>query len=417
MSLLRSSLSALLMGSLAMSGLAACTDDTPETSTSDEEIIGGFAASHARYDAVGALGVPNGGSWFPFCTASLITPTAVITAEHCIDGGVVGTSFLIGFDGTHPKRAVPVLGGQGETTVAGGFVGLGSDVAIVHLAEPVTDIEPLALGDLDASMVGTRLIAMGYGVRDNYGTAGQRYMGSETFNGVGGNFLAYLFGSLDGFRPHYDGLAGWVKQDYPTPEAVYAASELLPEYEAHFGGRAGDAQDCYGDSGGPILRSVGGVLTAYGVTSGGWSSQNLVCDLGGVFATFGPATRTFIQRELACPMIPLDGTCEGDVVVRCATPEEGGYRPLSTDCSVLGLTCGLDEAGELGCVEPAPPPEPVELSCVGNCGSGVFDPVSGASCFCDDVCEQYGDCCADKLEVCPAAPAPEPDPEPVPPSP
>jgi len=396
MRLLRSTLTTLLLGSLTFSGLAGCADDGPDIGTDPADIIGGFPARSAKYDAVGALGVPDGAGYFPFCTASLITPTAVITAQHCIDN-LQGVSFLIGFDARTPKRAIPVLGGAGESTIEGGFVGLGSDVAIVHLAEPVTDITPLALGDLNDGMVGVRLMAMGYGVQDNNNTAGTRFLGSETFNGVGGNFLAYLYGDLEGFRPHYADLAGWVKQYYPTPEDVFAASELLPDYEAHFGGRAGDAQDCYGDSGGPILRSVNGQLTTYGVVSGGWSSENLACDLGGVYATFGPAARTFITRELACPMIPLAGKCDGDTVIRCATPEEGGYRPLSTDCGELGLTCGVDEAGELGCVDPS---EVHVLSCAGHCGEQVSDPASGAFCYCDSACTAYGDCCTDYASTC-----------------
>ena len=110
-------------------------------------------------------------------------------------------------------------------------------------------------------------------------------------------------------------------------------------------------------------------------------------------------------------MTPHAGRCEGDTVVRRATPEEGGYRLLTTDCSVLGLTCGLDESDELTCIEA---PEPSPLSCVGHCGDPVRDPVSGDVCFCDDDCVEWNDCCDDKAEVCPVAQAEEP--EPVPPT-
>jgi hypothetical protein len=398
-----SALGAILTGSIALAGPLGCADDSPEVGVDDAEIIGGFPANHARYDAVGAIGEPAfGGGWFPFCTASLITPTAVITAEHCVLGNMQGVHFLIGFDATSPKRAVPILGASAETSIFGGFVGLGSDVAIVHLAEPVTDITPVALGTLDDSMVGKRLIAMGYGYQNNSGRSGTRFMGSETYNGSDGNFLDYLYGSLEAFRPHYPNLADWVKEYWPTPEDLYAGTDLLDGYEAHFGGRRGDAQDCYGDSGGPIMKSVNGTFTTYGVVSGGIASKNMVCDAGGVFSTFGPATLTFIERELLCPLIPEAGKCEGDTVIRCATPDEGGYRPLATDCADLGLTCGYDEAGELGCVEES---IPVELSCEGNCGGAAQDPVTGAFCFCDDLCTDFGDCCGDYAEVCEAEPA------------
>lgn len=145
------------------------------------------------------------------------------------------------------------------------------------------------------------------------------------------------------------------------------------------------------------------------MVSGGVSSEKLICDLGGVFSVFGPATRTFIERELACPLIPTAGQCLGDTVSRCATPDEGGYRPLTTDCSQLGLTCGVDETGALGCVEPPPP-----LSCEGLCGGFDSNP-DGTACYCDATCTELGDCCADFAEACPAPePAPEPEPAPAP---
>lgn len=195
-----------------------------------------------------------------------------------------------------------------------------------------------------------------------------------------------------------------MKDHWTTPEALYAATDLLDGYEAHFGARRGDAQDCYGDSGGPILRSVGGAFTTYGVVAGGIASQNLRCDAGGVVATFGPATLTFIDRELLCPMLPESGKCDGDTVVRCATPDEGGYRPLSTDCADLGLTCGFDAAGAVACVDES---APVEMSCAGHCGGAVQNPVDGAFCHCDAYCDAWGDCCSDYTDVCPAAPPPE----------
>ena len=129
---------------------------------------------------------------------------------------------------------------------------------------------------------------------------------------------------------------------------------------------SGNAQACYGDSGGPLMGIRGGEKTVFGVVSWGVESDTLICDWGGVQAIFGPATREFIDRSIACPMIPMDGLCGGDVAVRCATLAEGGFRPLTTDCSLFGLTCGQDSAGELACVVESGPSS--GLSCEGNCG-------------------------------------------------
>jgi hypothetical protein len=43
-------------------------------------------------------------------------------------------------------------------------------------------------------------------------------------------------------------------------------------------------------------------------------------------------------------------------------------------------------------------------SCVGRCGGAA------ALCFCDDQCELFGDCCADKVDLCGEAPPPPPAP-------
>ena len=70
------------------------------------------------------------------------------------------------------------------------------------------------------------------------------------------------------------------------------------------------------------------------------------------YARMTPVTTDFVDYEIACPLIPRAGTCEGATAVRCATLDEGGYRPLRTDCAELGLICGVDETGDLGCVAP-----------------------------------------------------------------
>jgi hypothetical protein len=264
-----------------------------------------------------------------------------------------------------------------------------------------------------------------------------------SLRGIGGNHAENLFGSFEGFLAHYPELG----LSFPAEEA-YPLFDLLDGHEASFGNAPGNAQDCYGDSGGPIVRMVGGALTTYGVVSGGVGSLELICDWGGVYSVFGPVASEFIERALACPMIPAEGMCVGDTAVRCATPDEGGYRPLETDCSLIGFVCGQDEAGELGCTpdpcedipaegmcdgdvaircsEPGEGPRRVietdcallggscgadeagELACIGvptpvlscadNCG-GVLE-VGELICFCDDVCEEFGDCCDDFADVC-----------------
>jgi V8-like Glu-specific endopeptidase len=66
-----SALAALLATSIA------CSSTTEETS--EEDILGGVTVSATALQAVGALNLKD---QF-FCTATLISPTLVLTAKHC----------------------------------------------------------------------------------------------------------------------------------------------------------------------------------------------------------------------------------------------------------------------------------------------------------------------------------------------
>jgi hypothetical protein len=95
-----------------------------------------------------------------------------------------------------------------------------------------------------------------------------------------------------------------------------------------------------------------------------------------VYATLNPISLDFIDYELNCPMIPREGTCDGlNIAVRCATLDEGGYYPVNTDCSELGQICGVDELGEIGCTD-----DP----CEGLPPEGVCDGTTAVRCSLPD---------------------------------
>jgi hypothetical protein len=54
------------------------------------------------------------------------------------------------------------------------------------------------------------------------------------------------------------------------------------------------------------------------------------------------------------------------------------------------------------CESVPPPPPPSTPSCVDACGG----PGPGGACWCDDLCEGFGDCCDDYADAC-VAPPPE----------
>ncbi len=138
---------------------------------------------------------------------------------------------------------------------------------------------------------------------------------------------------------------------------IYDNVVLNEGYEALWGGAEGDAQACYGDSGSPIIKmSSSGVITAYGVVSGGIGSTELICDYGGVDATFGPEVKAFLTTAAKwvdpCKGTPVEGVCSGTTAKRCTSVNEGERRLIKFDCSGIGQVCALQPDGTAGCSDP-----------------------------------------------------------------
>jgi hypothetical protein len=283
----------------------------------------------------------------------------VLTTKHNLlsitDLSQVG--FAIGPDASAPIRTVAAVGFAVEPKVVGGLNGSGSDVGILHLATPVTDVPLLPVAALTSDRIGSRMTGLGYGDQNSDELRGTRRAGSMTLQATSGSALVAAFGTFENFLANGgDALPPGVDPADPANRAmlqnIYDTQLLLPGIEAWIGGAPNDAMACQGDGGSPITARVGTQVTVFGVSSWRYAPDDRSCQpIGAAYASMNPISLDFIDYESHCPLVPRAGTCDGPVAVRCAAANEGGRRVLRTDCSQLGQACGFDASGTIACVD------------------------------------------------------------------
>ena len=247
-----------------------------------DRVFGGQQAEEGEYPFQVALlrtdaltDDPDSQFMAEFCGGSLIAPNFVLTAAHCVTdyGDVVPAESITVLTGTTDlmkgKRsqvvAVHVNEDYDDWT-------LDHDIALLELAAPVTDIEPVAL-DFDAAAVGSATV-IGWGLTES----GEypRYLlesqlevvpNAECNTGIKTIYSRALKQAVVDVGAQYG--IGTTAAEAAGDELAKSIADPLTERMLCAGIKAGGRDSCYGDSGGPLVATVDGKPLQLGIVSWG----------------------------------------------------------------------------------------------------------------------------------------------------
>ena len=258
--------------SITMCALLGCSTAAVEAEThevSSPIIDGQPATADQLFATVALVGVSDGE---PLCTGTLVAPTVVITAAHCLfdDEGALGAEDIdvaVGVLDTYAATTEQIYFPSNASGHSGysdgaepGPLGRDDDLAVLVLSDPVegqTPVPVLALDAIDEHVKqGDALTITGYGQRD------EAAMDPEL---VGLLYIA------------------------ETPYQQRTDHELLA-------GGEGNPDTCTGDSGGPVYMDIEGTKYLLAAVSRASEAGTPPCGRGGIY-TIVSAYDAFLTEE------------------------------------------------------------------------------------------------------------------------
>lgn len=275
---------------LALVAAAACVevDDGGALGTRAAAVIGGTPTAVGAHPAVGALVDPG-----VTCSGTLIAPDVVLTAAHCIMDASALPGFTLERDARSataviaPDRAIVHPDWQIDRPIDDGPTQF-YDIGILLLSTPVTNVQPAILA---SPAEGTRLVEGLMMTMVGYG---------ETIDN--------------------DPASAGVKVEAQAPIVARSASEFQIS-------NPGDAQNCYGDSGGPAFADIGTGERLMGVVSRG-ATLAPTCDQGSV--------DTRVDHYMAWIRSEVPEVCVGGEECAGGALPEGFGAEIRGGCAVGG---------------------------------------------------------------------------------
>ncbi len=331
------------------------TPDFPAVAWTESAVISGtprestLALTAGQRRAIVAIWTPDLSTLV--CSGTVVSPTAVVTAEHCLTNLELRVRF--GEDAREPyaERGVASIAVEPD----------GADLAILQLSQPApADVTPIPIddGSVTTAVVGSRTDMAGYGTRED-GDLERRFVASPitsvTFEEIavdGGGQRGLCFGDSGG--PLL-----WLADDGVRVAGVLSsgdASCVADDRYTRLATRSRFIRDEIDDLETvalPVCRDGG--LSVEGdcedrqhlltCSSLGLERRRCASDEVCGWSSVTGSHACLPAEEAACPGIPASGRCDGDTVRWC---DEGTVR--SRDCAACGERCVEDpDDGTSGC--------------------------------------------------------------------